>query len=285
MIRDYTFPPLEPGWVWLVGAGPGDPGLISLLGAEALRQADAVVYDALVDERLLSLAPANAEIVFAGKRGGRPSPKQTDITQRLIEIARSPGPNGDAGKRVVRLKGGDPFVFGRGGEECLTLREAGVPFRIVPGISAGVGGLAYAGIPVTHRDVNAAVSFVTGHSMTGDMPDERLDWEALAKGSPVLVIFMGIRHVEQITRRLIAAGRPAEQPVAVVCKATYEDQAVLMTTLGACAADVAAAGLRPPSLIVVGDVVPLADHLHWNRPEHQYGNQPTSSPSNGSGKG
>ncbi|MGB0824227.1 MAG: uroporphyrinogen-III C-methyltransferase, partial [Alphaproteobacteria bacterium] len=151
------------------------------------------------------------------------------------------------------------------------------PFRIVPGISAGVGGLAYAGIPVTHRDVNAAVSFVTGHSMTGDMPDERLDWEALAKGSPVLVIFMGIRHVEQITRRLIAAGRPAEQPVAVVCKATYEDQAVLMTTLGACAADVAAAGLRPPSLIVVGDVVPLADHLHWN--------QPASSPSTGSDGG
>ena len=190
---------------------------------------------------------------------------------------------------MVRLKGGDPFVFGRGGEECLTLREAGVPFRIVPGISAGVGGLAYAGIPVTHRDVNAAVSFVTGHSMTGDMPDERLDWEALAKGSPVLVIFMGIRHVEQITRRLIAAGRPAEQPVAVVCKATYEDQAVLMTTLGACAADVTAAGLRPPSLIVVGDVVPLADHLHWNQPGAQPGiqqhNPSPRSPSTGSDGG
>ena len=126
MIRDYTFPELEPGWVWLVGAGPGDPGLISLMGAEALRQADAVVYDALVDERLLSLAPSGAEIVFAGKRGGRPSPKQADITQRLIGLAQQ-------GKRVVRLKGGDPFVFGRGGEEALVLREAGVNFRVVPG--------------------------------------------------------------------------------------------------------------------------------------------------------
>ena len=257
MIRDYAFPILEPGWVWLVGAGPGDPGLISLLGAEALRQADAVVYDALVDERLLSLAPAGAEIVFAGKRGGRPSPKQADITQRLIELAQ-------AGKRVVRLKGGDPFVFGRGGEEALTLHSAGLPFRIVPGISAGIGGLAYAGIPVTHRDVNAAVTFVTGHSMTGDVPDERLNWQALAKGSPVLVIFMGIKHIAAITRRLIAAGRAASEPVAVVCKASYEDQRVLMTTLDACAADIETAGLKPPSLIVVGDVVPLREKLGWN---------------------
>lgn len=257
MIRDYTFPVLEPGWVWLVGAGPGDPGLISLTGADALRQADAVVYDALVDERLLSLAPAAAEIVFAGKRGGRPSPKQADITQRLIALAQQ-------GRRVVRLKGGDPFVFGRGGEEALVLREAGVNFRIVPGISAGVGGLAYAGIPVTHRTVNAAVSFVTGHSMSGDMPDERLDWEALAKGSPVLVIFMGIKHIARITQRLITAGRPADEPVAVVCKATYADQKVLMSTLATCAEDVAAAGLMPPSLIVVGDVVPLREQLNWN---------------------
>lgn len=257
MIRDYTFPELEPGWVWLVGAGPGDPGLISLMGAEALRQADAVVYDALVDERLLSLAPADAEIVFAGKRGGRPSPKQTDITQRLIGLAQQ-------GKRVVRLKGGDPFVFGRGGEEALVLREAGVNFRVVPGISAGVGGLAYAGIPVTHRTVNAAVSFVTGHSMSGDVPDERLDWEALSKGSPVLVIFMGIKHIARITQRLIDAGRPADEPVAVVCKATYEDQQVLMSTLSACAQDVETAGLTPPSLIVVGDVVPLREQLNWN---------------------
>ena len=257
MIRSYSFPDLEPGWVWLVGAGPGDPGLISLMGAEALKQADAVVYDALVDERLLSLAPEDAEIVFAGKRGGRPSPKQTDITQRLIGLAQQ-------GKRVVRLKGGDPFVFGRGGEEALVLREAGVNFRVVPGISAGVGGLAYAGIPVTHRTVNAAVSFVTGQSMSGDVPDERLDWEALAMGSPVLVIFMGIKHIARITQRLIAAGRPADEPVAVVCKATYEDQQVLMSTLTDCAQDVEAAGLTPPSLIVVGDVVPLREQLNWN---------------------
>ena len=155
-------------------------------------------------------------------------------------------------------------MFGRGGEEALVLREAGVPFRIVPGISAGVGGLAYAGIPVTHRTVNAAVSFVTGHSMSGDMPDERLDWEALAKGSPVLVIFMGIKHIARITQRLISAGRPADEPVAVVCKATYADQQVLMSTLASCADDVATAGLTPPSLIVVGDVVPRREYLNWN---------------------
>ena len=257
MIRDYAFPTLEPGWVWLVGAGPGDPGLISMLGAEALRQADAVVYDALVDERLLSLAPEGAEFVFAGKRGGRPSPKQADITKRLVELAK-------AGKRVVRLKGGDPFVFGRGGEESLTLHSAGVPFRVVPGISAGIGGLAYAGIPVTHRDVNAAVTFVTGHSMTGDVPDERLNWQALAKGAPVLVIFMGIKHIASITKRLMESGRDTAEPVAVVCKATYEDQRVLMTTLETCAEDIATAGLKPPSLIVVGDVVPLREKLGWN---------------------
>jgi uroporphyrin-III C-methyltransferase len=148
-------PPVEKGWVWLVGAGPGDPGLLTVLALAALQQADVVVYDALVDESILKLARPGATIEYAGKRGGRPSPRQRDISLRLIELAR-------AGKRVVRLKGGDPFMFGRGGEEALALVEARIPFRVVPGVTSGTGGLAYAGIPATHRDVNHAVTFVTG---------------------------------------------------------------------------------------------------------------------------
>ena len=162
-IPDHDWPELLPGWVWLVGAGPGDPGLLTLHGLNALRQADVVVYDALVEEKLLGWAAPGADLIFAGKRGGKPSPKQKDISLTLVELAK-------AGRRVLRLKGGDPFVFGRGGEEAQTLVQHGVPIRIVPGISAGIGGLAYAGVPVTHRDVNQAVTFLTGHSVTGEVP-------------------------------------------------------------------------------------------------------------------
>ena len=172
-------PDFLPGSVWLVGAGPGDPGLLSVLALHALHHADIVVYDALVDPRILALAPPGATLDYAGKRGGRPSPSQPDISARLIRLAQE-------GRRVLRLKGGDPCVFGRGGEEALALAEAGVPFRIVPGITAGIGGLAYAGIPVTHRDVNSAVTFVTGHSSDGAVPNG-VDWEAIAHGSPVIV--------------------------------------------------------------------------------------------------
>src|ERR1700675_2885279 len=170
-------PEMAHGSVWLVGAGPGDPGLLSVLALHALEQADAVVYDALVDPHILALARPGAALEDAGKRGGRPSPRQPDISARLVALARD-------GKRVLRLKGGDPCVFGRGGEEALALAEAGVPFRIVPGVTAGIGGLAYAGIPVTHRDVNSVVTFVTGHDSTGGVPGA-VDWEAIARGSPV----------------------------------------------------------------------------------------------------
>ncbi|MEC8837624.1 MAG: uroporphyrinogen-III C-methyltransferase, partial [Pseudomonadota bacterium] len=155
----------------MAGAGPGDPGLLTLHALNGLRQADVVVYDALVDPEVLAQARSGAELEFAGKRGGRPSPKQPDISRRLVGYARD-------GRRVLRLKGGDPFVFGRGGEEGLALVEAGVPFRIIPGISAGLGGLAYAGIPLTHRTVNSVVTFVTGHDTTGAVP-ETVDWAAL----------------------------------------------------------------------------------------------------------
>ncbi len=248
-------PRFDPGSVWLAGAGPGDPGLLSLLALHGLRQADIVVYDALVDERILALAAPGAAQEYAGKRGGKPSAKQRDISLRLIELARE-------GKRVLRLKGGDPFVFGRGGEEALALVAARVPFRIVPGISAGIGGLAYAGIPVTHRDVNSAVTFVTGHDASGLVPDS-VDWQALAKGAPVLVIYMALKHLDQIASRLIAGGRRPDELVAIVSKATTAEQRVLETTLRRAAQDAGASGIEPPALVVIGDVVRLRAALDW----------------------
>jgi uroporphyrin-III C-methyltransferase len=248
-------PAFETGWVWLAGAGPGEPGLLSLLALHGLKQADIVVYDALVDERILALARTGAVREFAGKRGGKPSAKQRDISLRLIELARE-------GQRVLRLKGGDPFVFGRGGEEALALVAANVPFRIVPGISAGIGGLAYAGIPVTHRDVNSAVTFVTGHDASGLVPDS-VDWAALAKGAPVLVIYMALKHIEQIAQRLIASGRQPDEPVAIISKATMAEQRVLETTLASAAKDAAAAKIEPPAMVVIGDVVRLRAGLDW----------------------
>eukprot|EP01035_Chromulina_nebulosa_P068230 gene68230-93488_t len=162
-------PKLEKGSVWLVGAGPGDPGLLTMLAVKAISEADVIVHDALVNSECLKLVRRGTVLEYAGKRGGKPSPKERDISLQLVELARQ-------GLKVLRLKGGDPFVFGRGGEEALTLVENGIPFRIVPGITAGIGGLAYAGIPVTHRDVNHAVTFLTGHDSTGIVPD-RIDWE------------------------------------------------------------------------------------------------------------
>ena len=187
----WNCPRFEPGSVWLAGAGPGDPGLLTLLALHGLRHADAVVLRRSCQRRHpRSLTAPGTLLEFAGKRGGKPSAKQPDISRRLIQLARE-------GRRVLRLKGGDPFIFGRGGEEALALVAAGVPFRVVPGISAGIGGLAYAGIPITHRDVNSAVTFVTGHDASGAVPDT-VDWEALAKGSPVIVVYMALKHITTI---------------------------------------------------------------------------------------
>lgn len=248
-----TLPAIEPGWVWLVGAGPGDPGLLTLHGLNALKSADVIVYDALVDGRVLDLAAPTVERIYAGKRGGRPSPKQHDISARLVSLARD-------GRRVLRLKGGDPFVFGRGGEEALALVEAGIPFRIVPGVTSGIGGLAYAGIPATHRDVNTAVTFITGHSLTGEVPDG-LDWPALAHGAPVLVFYMAIKHLGEIVTRLIEAGRPADDAVALVSKATTDAQQVVVTRLDRAVTESRA--IEPPALVVVGEVVRLRPALDW----------------------
>jgi len=246
---------LEPGSVWLVGAGPGDPGLLTLLALRALAQCDHVVYDALVDERVLGLARPGAVLEYAGKRGGKPSPQQRDISLRLIELAR-------AGRRVLRLKGGDPFVFGRGGEEAHALVEAGIPIRIVPGVTAGIGGLAYAGIPVTHRDTNQTVTFITGHDQTGQTPGS-INWQAVADGSPVIVLYMAMKHIALIARRLRDAGRAADEPVAVVCRATMADMQTLETTLGHVVEDVAAAALQPPAIICIGRNVLMRQVLDW----------------------
>lgn len=252
---ELQLPQFEPGWVWLVGAGPGDPGLLTLHAFNALRQADVIVYDALVGDAVLNLAGPDVERIYSGKRGGKPSAKQRDISARLVELARR-------GLRVLRLKGGDPFVFGRGGEEALALVDAGIPFRIIPGVTAGIGGLGYAGIPVTHRDINHAVTFITGHTSEGEAP-EHLNWEAIGKGSPVIVLYMALKHLRRITTRLIEAGRHADEPMALVRNATLADQTVLETTLGTAADDVERTGFTSPAIIVIGEVVRLRPALDW----------------------
>ncbi len=249
------WPQFDGGWVWLAGAGPGDPGLITLHTLNAINQADVIVYDALIDPRILDWASPKAEIEYAGKRGGKPSPKQRDITLRLIDLTKQ-------NKRVLRLKGGDPFVFGRGGEEAQTLVQAGIPIRILPGISAGIGGLAYAGIPVTHRDVNQAVTFLTGHDRTGMMPSA-VNWQGIADGSQVIVMYMAIKHLPEICTNLIKAGRKPSEPVAVVSNATWKKMKVLETTLGKAPQDIIDQGFEPPAIICVGKVVLMRQCLDW----------------------
>ncbi len=245
-------PAFEKGTVWLAGAGPGDPGLITALGIHALQNADVVLHDALINEALLKLTRPRTEIIYAGKRGGRKSCKQSDISRTLVALARK-------GKRVLRLKGGDPFVFGRGAEEALALVRASIPFRIVPGVTAGIGGLAYAGIPVTHRDTNHAVTFITGHGADGKLPD--LDWHAIANGSPTIVLYMARSFASEIAEKLIAAGRDANEPAALVADATSDKQSVAVTTLAGIGE--AAAATDAASIIVIGKNAELRKGLDW----------------------
>lgn len=248
-------PIFEPGWVWLVGTGPGDPGLLTVHAINAINQADVIIFDALVNKAILDLAAPHAIVDYAGKRGGKPSAKQRDITFRLIQLARE-------GKRVLRLKGGDPFVFGRGGEEALALVEADVPFRIVPGISAGIGGLAYAGIPLTHRDTNQTVTFLTGHDAHGVVPSA-VNWQALAEGSPVIVMYMALKHHRRIVQELLDAGRRPDEPAAVVRDATLSTQMVVETTLRGLPNTIAERAIEPPAIIVIGEVVRFRAALDW----------------------
>ena len=250
----HGWPLFQPGWVWLVGAGPGDPGLLTLHGLNALRQADVVVHDALINSDILGWAP-QARHVDMGKRAGKTSARQEEINGHLVALA-------GQGLRVLRLKGGDPYVFGRGGEEAQALAQAGVPFRVVPGITAGIGGLAAAGIPVTYRAHNQAVTFVTGHDQTGASPAS-LDWAAIAQGSQMLVIYMGLSHAATITARLIAAGRPADEPCAILAHATLPSQRLVETTLGQLPMALQNSAITAPVLICLGPNVALRAQLDW----------------------
>jgi uroporphyrin-III C-methyltransferase len=245
------YPVLVPGEVWLVGAGPGDPGLLTLDALAGLLQADVVVHDALVDARVLALARSGAQMLFAGKRGGRPSTAQEDISAQLVALAHG-------GLRVLRLKGGDPFVFGRGGEEILALAAAGVPFRVIPGVTAGLSGLASARIPATMRGVNQAIILATGHD-----PDEEgaMDWSALARTRQPIVLYMGLRNLENIAAALMRGGLPGSTPAAVIASATLAGQQVLVSRLECIASDARAAKFAAPAIVVVGDIVHIRQQL------------------------
>ena len=244
------------GKVVLVGAGPGAPDLITLRGAAALRGADVVVYDALVERGLLDLAPPEARRIDVGKRGhDAPTLPQADITALLVRLAAQ-------GKTVVRLKGGDGYVFGRGGEEASACAEAGVPFEVVPGVSSVVGALAYAGIPVTDRRHSASFAVVTGHK-DPSKPAEETRWDLLSRGADTLVILMGMRNLESLVQRILAAGRSPETPAAVVMNGTLPGQRVVVASLGQLAERVRAEGLGAPAVVVIGDVVRLRETLSW----------------------
>jgi len=241
--------------VYLVGGGPGDPGLMTARSLELIAAADVIVYDRLIPSTALDGARADAELVFAGKEGGGPSVSQSDIQRMLLE-------HGAAGRSVVRLKGGDPFVFGRGGEEAEALREAGIEFEVVPGITAGVAAPAYAGIPVTHRDAASAVAFITGHE-DPDKPESALDWTALATFPGTLVVYMGVRQLAAITQRLIAGGRAQTEPAAVIERGTLPSQRVVTGTLQTIAAVAEQQGVRAPAVSLFGSVAGLRGQLAW----------------------
>ncbi|MDX6653569.1 MAG: uroporphyrinogen methyltransferase / synthase [Solirubrobacterales bacterium] len=250
------------GVVYLVGAGPGDPGLMTARSLELIAAADAIYYDRLIPPGALDGAREDAELIYVGKQPGVPSVPQDEIGERLIEAAR-------AGRSVVRLKGGDPFVFGRGGEEGEALRAAGVEFEVVPGVTAGVAATAYAGIPVTHRDDASAVAFVTGHE-DPEKTETALDWDALAAFPGTLVFYMGVKRLGENAAALIAAGRNPEEPAAAVERGTWPGQRTVSATLGTIAATVEREAVKAPALIVVGDVAARREALAWleRRPLH-----------------
>ena len=234
--------------VFLVGAGPGDPGLLTVRARELIETADVILYDRLIPPGALDYAREDAERVYVGKIGGGAQMPQAEIDRLLIQYGTGP-------RTVVRLKGGDPFVFGRGGEEAQVLRAAGIPFEVVPGITAGIAAPAYAGIPVTHRELASGVAFVTGHE------DGTLDWEALARFPGTLVFYMGVKALPRIAERLVAGGRPADEPVAVIERGTLPGQKTVVSTLASVAVD--AAGIRAPAITLVGPVAGLREEIAW----------------------
>lgn len=245
------------GKVWLVGAGPGDVELLTLKAWRILKSADAVLYDALVSQDILDLIPKDAEKIAVGKRAGKHSAAQDEINQLLVTKAYTR-------KNVVRLKGGDPFIFGRGGEELQTLVEAGVEFEVVPGITAASGTSAYAGIPLTHRDYAQGVTFITGHCQLESRP---MDWHGYANPNNTLVVYMGILNAGIIRRGLIDAGRSPQTPVAIVSKATTQSQQRFIGQLDSLEQLAADPQLQMPALMIIGEVVALADSLNWFQPK------------------
>jgi uroporphyrinogen III methyltransferase / synthase len=242
--------------IYLVGSGPGDPGLFTVKGAECMRRADVVVYDRLAPETLLAHARPEAELVYVGKKPGEPSMSQEEINALLVKLGR-------AEKTVVRLKGGDPYVFGRGGEEALALVEADLPFEVVPGVTSGIAAPAYAGIPVTHRGVSTSVAFITGHE-DPTKGESDVDWGRLANGAETLVLYMGVGRLAEISAELVAGGRSPETPVACIRWGTTPEQEMATGTLADIAERIEEANLKPPAITVVGDVVSLRDEgLDW----------------------
>lgn len=246
------------GRVYLVGAGPGDPDLLTVKALRLLREADVVVYDRLVSEEILALVPDGVSRIFVGKSAGNHVLPQDEINRIIAKLAH-------AGHMVVRLKGGDPFIFGRGGEEALHLAEQGIEFQVVPGITAAVACAAYAGIPVTHRGLASGVQLVAGHCR-GKIPLE-LDWGALAHRELTLVFYMGLANLREIRAGLMGAGRPGATPVAVVADGTKPSQQRLITTLDRAPDDIAACGITPPAVVIIGDVVTLSAKLDWFVPD------------------
>lgn len=250
--------PVEPGWVYLVGAGPGDAELLTLRADRIIAQADVVVYDNLVGDDVMARVPDTCERIYVGKKAANHTMRQEDICALLVELARQ-------NKRVLRLKGGDPYVFGRGGEEAETLVDAGIPFEVVPGVTAASGIASYAGIPLTHRDHAQSVVFATGHKKEGPVD---LDWAALARPMQTVVIYMGVSRIEEIARRLVAYGMARNTPAAIVRRGTLPDQQVLVATLADLADKAEAAGIKPPALMIIGTVVTLAPTLGWFSGKH-----------------
>lgn len=243
------------GKVYLVGAGPGDPGLLTLKARDLIAEADCVIYDYLVNPKILEHAPENAELIYVGKRGFEKSWTQAEINRLIVAKANEHAV-------VVRLKGGDPFIFGRGGEEAEALVEAGIEWEVVPGVSAGSSVAAYAGIPITHRGLSSSVTFVTGHEDPAKS-QSAIRWEHLAKGVDTVVFFMGVARIAEIADQLLLHGRRADTPVAVIRWGTYERQETVVSTLAEIAATVERRKIASPSLIVVGEVVRLRERLQW----------------------
>jgi uroporphyrin-III C-methyltransferase len=245
------------GIVYLIGSGPGDLDLLTLRAARLIGEADAVVYDHLIADGVLDLVRADAQKIYVGKETSRHTVPQDELNLLLVSLARE-------GKKVVRLKGGDPFIFGRGGEEIETLFEFGIPFEVVPGVTAAAGCAAYSGIPLTHRDHAQTVTFATGHLKDGTI---NLDWQALARPKQTVVFYMGVGGIAEICREMIAHGLPESHPAAVVQNGTTSRQRVLTADLGTLPDKVKAAGVTSPALIIVGTVVSLQKKLQWFKPE------------------